>query len=64
MSLTSQELIVGAIIAVAAAYLAWRLILAIKRRSGCGSCGSCGTDPVAQKPLVQLNFPPKSRKSP
>jgi hypothetical protein len=57
MSLTGQELIVGAVIAAAMAYLAWRVALTIKRRGGCGSCGS-------QKPLVQLDLPPAERESP
>ena len=64
MSLTGQELIVGGVIMLAVAYLAWRALAMLKRRGGCGSCGACDEKSPAAKPLVQLDSLPKQPQTP
>ena len=51
-----QTLTVLAVVAVAAAYAAWR----IRRMLRGDSCGGCREDRVEKKPLVQID-PPDER---
>ena len=57
-----QEIVTGAIVLAAVAYLARQLwlLLGRKRTGGCGaSCGQCTTSPAEDRPLVSLEVPPR-----
>jgi hypothetical protein len=61
-----QDIAALACVALAAAYIVWRVARKLVKRSGssCGGCSSCGTSETtaAPKQLVSL-APPKPNKS-
>lgn len=64
-----QDTIALLLVAIAAGYIAWRVVGLIRRRGGsCGSGGGCGscsaqeTLPEGAKPLVELELPERTAK--